>query len=69
MPEFEDVVEDLRLLRREGLVRLRRVSLAALGAIAGGAGGPGGPDGPPGSTSAALEAMVRSAVEDRKSVV
>jgi O-acetyl-ADP-ribose deacetylase (regulator of RNase III) len=56
MPGFDDLIEDLRLLRRHGLVRLRRLHLAALERLA------AAPQLPPGTLPDAMEALLRKAV-------
>ena len=57
LPDFEDVVEDLRLLRRRGLVGLRRLRLTALEWAA------AVPEPPPASTTRVVEALLRKAVD------
>jgi O-acetyl-ADP-ribose deacetylase (regulator of RNase III) len=56
MPGFDDLIEDLRLLRRHGLVRLRRLHLTALERLA------AAPQPSPGALPDAMEALLRRAV-------
>ncbi len=62
-PGFEDVVADLRMLRLEGLVRLRHVRLAALERAADPAERAEHADPPAASGPKAVEALLRRAVD------